>query len=348
MVDLHSKYKYRSVWMGIAIIWIIYYHLIHDYSIINPLLLKLQLYGYAGVDIFVFASGIGCYYSLRKNPSGLGFIIRRAKRIIPSYWLFLIPWSIIQVLKNDISPLSILGNYLGIQYLTGQGIALNWYIGFMVITYMLAPFLFEGLSKVSPPGERRSSLFSIAALLAGSFLITIPFIGSRGLLILVSRIPLFVIGMIFGKIGAESWPFEKKCLAIVSLAGITATAALYLVDKFNEDLLWDPGLGWYLFAFIAPFLCLLISLACERLQRFKVSGAVIRALSFLGDMSFELFLSHLIILDIRQYLSQTGRIPENQWWIVVVFSIPVAYLGRKLSTIISGRIFGRPFGRKNA
>ncbi len=60
--------------MGLAILWVIYYHLPHDF-ITNPLFLKLQLFGYAGVDIFVYASEIGCYYSLSKNSETLPFSI---------------------------------------------------------------------------------------------------------------------------------------------------------------------------------------------------------------------------------------------------------------------------------
>ena len=64
--------KYRSVWMGIAIIWIVFYHysLCPDIAFIREIINN----GYGGVDIFVFASGLGCYYSLKKESDSYMFL----------------------------------------------------------------------------------------------------------------------------------------------------------------------------------------------------------------------------------------------------------------------------------
>lgn len=56
--------KYRTQLMGIAAIMIIICHAV-SYGVVLPSILKkITLYGNLGVDIFLFLSGLGCYYSL--------------------------------------------------------------------------------------------------------------------------------------------------------------------------------------------------------------------------------------------------------------------------------------------
>ena len=56
--------KYRDTWVGIAMLWIVFFHL--DIDIGNKVLSLIKLFGYGGVDICLFCSGIGCYNSLKK------------------------------------------------------------------------------------------------------------------------------------------------------------------------------------------------------------------------------------------------------------------------------------------
>ena len=64
-------FKYRSVWMGFAISWIFFYHMGFDITI--PVISQFKQIGYAGCDIFLFASGLGIYYSLDNNDDVLVF-----------------------------------------------------------------------------------------------------------------------------------------------------------------------------------------------------------------------------------------------------------------------------------
>lgn len=82
--------KYRTKLMGIAIIWIMLYHgneigmiLPEPLEIINFVLEK----GRGGVEIFLFLSGLGLYYSYSKNPDMKRFYRRRIVRVIFPYLL---------------------------------------------------------------------------------------------------------------------------------------------------------------------------------------------------------------------------------------------------------------------
>ena len=48
--------KYRNIWMGLAILWTIFYHA--EIWPAGDFLTWIKTIGYGGVDIFLFASGI--------------------------------------------------------------------------------------------------------------------------------------------------------------------------------------------------------------------------------------------------------------------------------------------------
>ena len=246
-------YSYRSVWMGIAILWIMYFHLPHDF-ITNPLLLKLQLYGYGGVDIFLFASGIGCFYSLGKRNtefSNLDFFKRRLLRILPAYWTFMVFWIALEIPRLHIGIQSIIGNLLGIQAFVPQGISFNWYIGLIFVLYLLAPIMYE-LCK-------RTDSLPRALLLTGLvILFTVPWIGDQGMLIYITRFPIFFVGMLFGKLGLEERSISWK-IWLVMIMTLVGVVALWIVDRCFYDYIWISGLAWYVFLPIVPGLCLCIS-----------------------------------------------------------------------------------------
>lgn len=317
-IQFHDLYKFRSVWMGLAILWIIYYHFPHDF-ITNPLLLKLQLYGYAGVDMFLFASGIGCYYSLSKDNNPLGFMKRRLKRILPSYWFFLIMWSVLKLVLNQVDFKVILGNFLGVQYFSSAGIAFNWYIGLLFVFYILAPVLFELVKNAA-------TSLKYVMLTVLMILFTVPFIGDQGLLIAFSRLPIFFIGMCFGKAGVSRENVSTKGAAFITAAGIFGAVVLYIVDRYFYSYIWKTGLAWYVFMFIAPFLCLLISCVSDFVSKVKPGKAILSVLEFFGKYSFELFMAHLYVIDLRAFFVEKGILTDGlwTWWSVIIFSVPLA------------------------
>lgn len=59
MLSAEDISAYRSALMGVAILWIMFYHSALNLPILNN--------GYLGVDIFFFLSAIGLCYSFEKN-----------------------------------------------------------------------------------------------------------------------------------------------------------------------------------------------------------------------------------------------------------------------------------------
>ena len=120
--DFKKILSYRSVWMALAALWVVYHHI----SLTPPceFLQVLKSCGAGGVDIFVFASGLGCYHSLKKNPDTLIFIKKRLIKIVPAYYLCVTPWVIFDGIRLGTTVQGVVATYLGIDSLFGLGLGL--------------------------------------------------------------------------------------------------------------------------------------------------------------------------------------------------------------------------------
>lgn len=90
-MSFHNKNEMllaENRWKAVAILWILLFHCRFDIPIIR----ESAIWGYGGVDIFFFTSGIGCYYSLRKDKGIWRFILKRIRKIIPIYYIVVTIW----------------------------------------------------------------------------------------------------------------------------------------------------------------------------------------------------------------------------------------------------------------
>ena len=82
--------RYRNCWMGFSILWVMFTH--SHFGMPNAFLTFIKDIGFISVDGFLFASGLGCYYSLSKNDDILEFLKRRFVKLAPAYYLVVIPF----------------------------------------------------------------------------------------------------------------------------------------------------------------------------------------------------------------------------------------------------------------
>ena len=92
--------KYRTVLMGLAILSIIFFHYTEDcvtyeYNLRFFIRAYKQYVGSCGVDVFLFLSGLGVYYSFKKRPDKKIFYKKRFMRVLVPYFIIAIPaWSV--------------------------------------------------------------------------------------------------------------------------------------------------------------------------------------------------------------------------------------------------------------
>lgn len=141
-INLGDLSKYRTELMGIATIMILLCHAQPFGVQLPPILSKLLTYGNQGVDIFLFVSGMGLYYSLEKIHGAsqlLHWYKKRYKRILIPYLIIATPFLLYITVENDenmwyfiklISTISFWTDHIG-----------AWYIALLIPLYFISPLI---------------------------------------------------------------------------------------------------------------------------------------------------------------------------------------------------------------
>lgn len=302
-MKIERIFNYRNVWMGLAALWIIWFH--SGILLPSEALNYIKSLGYGGVDIFLFASGVGCYYSLNKESDSIHFLKRRFMRIMPTYWCVIVVWLLYKTQTQGMPFTAVVGNLLCIQTFTGQGYEFEWYTGTICLFYVLAPLLAQIVDRI-----RNWKQCAIVVLFLVLF--SIPFWGSLDLIIVITRIPVFFLGMYFAKLGRQGGCLSGKMLLILITLMFIGIGLLLYFGTYFKDYLWWWGLDWYPFILIVPGLCVTISYIMEKLGDNLIKKGMETILGFIGKHSFEIYLVQLFIFDIYgTCFVATGVIPNR-------------------------------------
>lgn len=292
----------RSVWIGAAMIWVVAFHLpLWGTGAVVEFIRKI---GYGGVDLCLFASGVGCYHSLNKDPDPGRFLSRRLWRLGPVYLIFLLFWLPWQYTKGLTTIPNVIGNLFGIQYLTDLGNGFNWYISAILGFYLLAPFFKSAIDSSAFRGR--------ATVLLLLLVMTIPFWMSGTYIIIVTRIPVFYLGMLFGAGAGE----ERRIRPLELVFGLMLMGLALLVLQLGylhiPNKMWAYGVYWYPFVWIAPMVCVLLSLLMDALEGMPGGKMIIRFLSWIGDYSFEIYLVHIPMVELLNELIAAQGLHEKK------------------------------------
>lgn len=326
-MSLKRIIKHREIWMGLSILWIVFFHSGLDVS--GQLLEGIKWCGYGGVDVFFFASGIGCFYSLQKDNGALNFIKRRMVRIIPTYWAFMIVWLVFQRMQNDMSRSVMLGNLFGVRQFTGLEDGFNWYISAMWLMYFLAPLFKEIVDKIDTIGKA----FMVVVFLV---VFTVCFWCAGAYIIMVTRIPIFFIGMLMGKCAWNDVSISRKGIVALTVIMIAGFQVLRYFRDAHGELLWDKGFYWYPFILITPGLCVIISVIMEMLNS-NIRNVIARIIGIPGKYSFEIYLLHIWLFeDLMGWLRKKDMISGGNtgWWQAILLLIPACLVLRLVSKLI--------------
>lgn len=284
--------KYRTQIMGLAAIMIIVGHIRGiDFSH-APLLEKLLWFGNYGVELFLFVSGIGMYYSLTKNDVSIfQWYKRRYVRIGVPFLLIAISIYPLRILLNV--PASLPDFLL---YVTTLEFWIHhrgaWYVAMLLPLYFLTPYIVKVVNTY------RSRVVTVSLLIL--LLLVSSYIPSeneiiRNIQFVTSRVPIFILG-----IGVA--PFVKN--------GYVLNAIQTCFIVLGSLLLWHYchfALGGGL-----AIICLLgifIALICK-------CKPINKVLSFMGNMSLEsyltnIFCGHIIMKSDILVLSGGGKIVDG-------------------------------------
>ena len=301
--------------LNVVTIHSIYFAISNNFS--SSFLFFLKNFEASGVDIFFVISGFIIYYiHIKKNRNGFDFILQRIKRIVPLYW---------------------------------------FYSSVLFIFYLLFPFLFNKYTSDF------NNFFLSLLFLSNTFFNKLP-VYPLGWTLELEFFYYLIFGLLIIFIGKKNY-FLFFIMFFIILFSLTINLIFieflygifigifyfnnkkklkYIISKYSYILL--------LIGIIGIFLPSFISLNYNRVvlyglpSFFMVLGAVFlkqssnKILIFLGDASYSIYLTHLIILGIFFKLMKF-LIPNFEPIVTFLSSIIICLLfGSALYLVIEKRI----------
>lgn len=132
--------EYRAELMAISMFAILLTHLKASFGVYA--LDRVALLCQGGVDVFLFLSGFGLYYSGMKSDNPLLFYSKRFKRIFPSFWVvMLLTFWLIDKLHWP----NVLwgGSTLAFWFQSTNKYSFGWFVSLIVVLYVVFPWFFR-------------------------------------------------------------------------------------------------------------------------------------------------------------------------------------------------------------
>ena len=187
--------------MGVGIIGVLLSHLIQvggfdtgNYLVQALLSVKQFVY----TQGFLFLSGFGLYFSLRKNSDTVAFYKRRCTRLLIPFLIMAFPFFLIQVIARKESWLYLFGRLTTLSFWVEGNYSGMWYVAISMLLYLLFPIYYKIVF-----GRNRNDTSILRMSLGGVILSVVVVYISRQfqnyemLEIGISKIPAFFIGPVF-------------------------------------------------------------------------------------------------------------------------------------------------------
>ena len=285
--------KYRGAIMGIAALWIYFFHTWTlmsappqegSFSLIYFLELYTKRIGFAGVDIFFFLSGIGLTFAIKKG-STLTFYYKRLRRIV----LPTLAIGIILGITQNQGLAETIRNISGYNFFTKDIYSFLWFIHAIIIFYILFPLYWKLFERAENKILFTSSVILIWLLVTLLVRNTLRF----DFFGFTNRIPVFLVGILFGYLTQKYKDTIFNLNAYVTLA-IVLAAGLYLAFLANfkkHELIVPCGNCFLPNLLIASSMPFLIAKLLEIVERHipRLGKVVVAILSFFGSISLELY-----------------------------------------------------------
>lgn len=281
-IELTNISRYRGELMGMAMIFIILFHVSLPQS---DMFFGLRRMGNIGVDMFFFLSGIGLWFSWTKNPSCKHFFKRRYLRIYPTWLVMASLYYIPRFRGGDIMAwIDLIGDItINWDFWLHDELTF-WYIPATMMLYLFAPAYMELIRK--HPIYRWLPVVMIMWCILVQYVTPIHNIFGH-IEIFWSRVPIFFIGINMGEMvrrkdkldGASIW-------MIVILFVATLTSSIFLEQNLHgrfplyvERMLYIP-------------LTITTILLLNRIFR-RTPKWFNNAFKFVGALSLECYLIHI-------------------------------------------------------
>ena len=228
-MKLNSISKHRTALMGIATLMIIVCHAPASGVALPNVLGRILGLGNFGVDIFLFLSGLGCYYSLSKTTIWADYLKKRYVRIGIPFLLITLPYIILFLLLGEYSLRDAILSLTTLDYWIAHKGA--WFVALLIPLYFLSPVIFKVLSGKKMSGGLVLMTVCIIwisninadKLCCSNIISNIQFV--------LQRVPSFLIGMAIGKLCKEDCDIKDSRLQIFATGGGNSIYSLLLPNQ---------------------------------------------------------------------------------------------------------------------
>ncbi|MGI6222669.1 MAG: acyltransferase family protein [Prevotella sp.] len=282
-IELSNISRFRGELMGLAMIFIVLFHVALPRS---DAFFGLRRIGNIGVDMFLFLSGIGLWFSWMSHPDARRFYLRRLQRIYPA-WLvvacvYYIP-NYLHHLGRSTSLFDLMGDIAFDWDFWFNADLTFWYIPATMMLYLFAPAYMELIRR--HPVYR----WSVVVMICWCILVqwVTPIHNALGHLeIFWSRVPIFFLGINMGESVRQRQQLDGESIWLILLTFVMTLAASIFLEQnrhgafplFVERMLYIP---------LTVTAILLLNRVLRRTPQWFNRG-----LAFVGAVSLEAYLIH--------------------------------------------------------
>ncbi len=322
-IDLANISRFRAQQMGVAMLIIILFHV--GLPRFDPFF-GLRRMGNIGVDIFLFLSGVGLWFSWMKTPSFRHFLMRRYLRVYPAWLLIACLYYIPRFHGGDwfawldlVLDITINWDFWLHDELT------FWYIPATMMLYLFAPAYMELI--------RRHPIYRWLPVAMVVWCVLVQWVtpihqAVGHLEIFWSRVPIFFIGINMGEMVRRKATVDGAGIWMILLLFVmTLTSCVFLEQVrhgefplFIERMLYIP---------LTVTSVLVLNRVFRRLPQWCNN-----ALGFVGNLSLEAYLihSHFVLA----YLEPLGWAYWPTFLSCAVITLPAAWLLSKAMAFVRG------------
>lgn len=314
--------KYRTVLLGCAILGITFCHL--DLAQISNGLEVSKLANIfhvftSFVDVFMFLSGLGLYYSMRKNPgrSYLDWLKRRVIRIVPLYIIISgVTYMIWDILLKHGTIEQVLNDMFFMSWIT-SGSTKYWFVLAILVFYAIFPSVYNFLYK-----DNGGEIYRLIILLTSYIVVTgilhHYFAWYETFQIAIERFPVFVIGIYCGKLSYENMKLPEWLIVIISVGAVISTILMY-GSNIVSAWIYNTHYAYYFNRMLLGlWMCFSIIFTLKVLKElcFAFWKVVYSIFAYLGGITLEIYLLHQSYLIIFDF--------SFEWYVLVAVMLPIA------------------------
>ncbi len=308
---------YRAQLFGIATVMVVLFHsyisianLLPNTPVLAQILSTARSHCNKGVEMFLFMSGIGLYYSLSGNPSLKNYYRNRAVRILPAVMTVSLIWF---AMNNPDGVASYLKNAFFISFFT-DGTRIFWYFILIIILYAVYPLIHKLYEKTGAMGYITSIIVVVALNMMFMELDPIHY---GNIEIAITRIPVFLTGAWLGK-------HVKNGTTISYLWVLLAAVLTVAIFIFYYKMPLPEANYLYVYRYVGGFYGLSLLFLWTALMSKTTLGFVGTFFVWIGAYSMEIYLVHEKVSALMSSKFHTND-PSMVVYYTAIFFIALMY-----------------------